>query len=370
MKMQIDPMTAGKTAFAVLLLFTSLAFAQSSCDVATKLDFGGTSGDPTAVNANWKTLSVLGLFISTLLISVVYMFGKMSDNAALLNRAKTDFVQVIATSILLVIFYSFLTAACNLDPHQFGLNANTMFDGARLYFEYAKAQAFYAYNEATNSIMLVSGLSSIFINSQVIAFGLFLSLSIADNPFVGFSIATGALQFVANLTMLTVAMASAHMDIFTIIERHLLNFLLPAGVTMRCFTPTREFGGVLIAIAVGLFIFYPLMFSLGYLVLGQPTANLSSSEAGWFSLTMGEAVLFGTFSILPYATLILIPVQIPFVGGIGSKAIADAIGAAGSTLLPVFILPAINWIVIAAFVRNLSRILGEEVDISSLGRLI
>ncbi len=357
-----------KTILFILLLI-SLSFAANSCDVAIKLDFAGTSGDPTAVNANWKTWSIIGLFISTGIISLVYMFGKISENAALLNRARTDFVQVIATSVLLLLFYSFLTAACNLDLRQFGVNANTMFDAAKLYFEFARDKALFSYNEAVNSIMLVSGLSSMFVNTQTLPAGFVISLSIADNPFVGFQVVLGALQFITNLTMLQVAIATGYLDIFTVIEQHLLNFLLPTGVILRCFTPTREFGGVLIAVAIGLFIFYPLMFALSYSLI-QDKGIPQLEESGWFATIIGVGASFAAFSILPFMVLILIPIELAFVGEIGANAISSAIGAAGSSLLPVFILPAINWIVIVAFVRNLSRILGEEVDISSLSRLI
>jgi len=352
-----------------LLSIISLSFA-NSCNVALQLDFGGAAGDPASVNENWKTWSVIGLFISSLIVALVYMFGKVSENVALLNRAKTDSVQIIATSVLLVLFYMFMTAACGIDPHQFGINANTMFDGAKLYFEYSRSVAFFAYNEAVNSIMLVSGMSSIFTRFSLWSYGAVIDLSGGDNPFVGFSTVVGILQYMTNMTMLTVAMTTAYIDIFAIIENQLLNFLLPAGIVMRCFTPTREFGGVLIALAIGLFIFYPLMFSFSYMVLGNPGPKAQPSEAGWFTTVNGMAVLFASAGFVPHMTLAIIPMQIPFVGGMGANAINDAIAAAGETLLPVFILPAINWIIIVAFVRNLSKILGEEIDISSLSRMI
>ena len=42
----------------------------------------------------------------------------------------------------------------------------------------------------------------------------------------------------------------------------------------------------------------------------------------------------------------------------------------GQVALAAFILPAINGVIFVAAVRDLSRLLGQEVDVSSLSRIV
>ena len=68
---------------------------------------------------------------------------------------------------------------------------------------------------------------------------------------------------------------------------------------------------------------------------------------------------------------------LPLLGAIWYMITTDTINIAlgtinglGTTLFVVLVLPSLAWIYITAFVRDISRMLGEEIDISSLSRLI
>jgi hypothetical protein len=52
------------------------------------------------------------------------------------------------------------------------------------------------------------------------------------------------------------------------------------------------------------------------------------------------------------------------------EAIGTAIGLTGDSILVVYVLPALVWVMLVGLIRNLSKTLGEELDISSLSRLI
>ncbi|VVB73404.1 Uncharacterised protein [uncultured archaeon] len=355
--------------FAMMLLAASV-YAQSACDVVNKLDFNQPSSPLDAGN-NWKTLCLAGLLISSFIISLMYMLGKTMDNQALLNRAKTDINQVLVTAGMLVVFAAVMNALCALDARAFGLNTPSLFSAARSYFAYSQSVAFSSYMDTTNAIMLLSGLSSLYVNSaDAVPLGLYIKLGIALRPFSGFAAAMGALNFVSNLTMLSVAITSGFIMILNVIETWFLNLMLPAGIVMRCFTPTRDFGGVLISIAIGLFVFYPLLFALSYMILGQPAAVGMPDSGGWFETILGQLALFTASSVIPYGLLATLIGQLLMMGDLAGNSVGQAFGNVGASLLPVFILPAINWIVLVGIVRGMSRAMGEEVDISSLARLI
>jgi len=342
----------------------------SACDIVNKLDFNQPSS-PTDAGNNWKTLCIAGLLISSLIISLMYMIGKVTGNPALINRAKTDINQVIVTAAMLVVFASLMGGLCALDATVFGLKTSSLFDATRSYFAYAQSVAFSSYIDTTNSIMLLSGLSTLYVSSaNAITLGLYVKLTIALRPFSGFAAAMGALNFVSNLMMISVAVTSGYITILNVIETWFLNLMLPAGVVMRCFTPTRDFGGVLISISIGIFVFYPLLFSLSYLMMGQPDPVGLPESGSWFYSIIGELALFTAASIFPYSLIAALAGQLMIMGDLAGNSVAHSFGNAGSALLPVFILPAINWIILVGIVKGMSRALGEEVDLSSLARLI
>jgi len=355
--------------FLSILFISSVSFAQSSCEVATNLNFS-SSGTPTSADSNWKTLCIVGLFIASLLTAMIFMLGRALDNQSLINRAKTDLYQIMVTAAILVVFASFISGLCAIDATQFGLTAPSLFDASRSYFLYAQSVAFNSYISTVNSIMLLSGLSSLYVKGEPIKIGAYIGIGMDMRPFAGFTSALGALNLLSNLTMLSVSITSGFITILNAIETWFLNLLLPAGVVLRCFTPTREFGGVLISIAIGLFIFYPLLFAFSYMLIGQLPPLPLPDTGGWLEFTLSELAIFSSTSILPFGLIVTTLGQMLFIGGMAGDSIAEAFTQVGGALLPVFILPAINWIILVSIVKGISRVMGEEVDISSLTRLI
>lgn len=369
--MEVDEMFKQSTKIMfVLLLFTYLVFSQTTCNVATQFNFNQPSS-PTDIGNNWKTLCVLGLLISSLIVAALLMLGRLMENEYLINRAKTDLNQILVTAVILIVFSAFVTVMCSIDGTQFGLQTPSLFDSAGLYFNYAQSLAFNSYINTISAIMTVSGLASLYTSSSnAIPLGVYVSLSLMVRPFSGFSAAAGVLQYLSSLTMLSVSITSGYMVILNVVQTWFLNLLLPAGIVMRCFTPTREFGGALIALAIGLFLFYPLLFSFSYILIGQPTAPGTPDSSGWYNVIITEAGVFTTASAIPYGLVGAVAGNLAFASGLAGGTISTAFASVGQSLIPVFILPAINWIILVAIVRGLSKAMGEEVDISSLTRLI
>lgn len=348
----------------LLLVLFGLLFADG-CDVVKK--FGADT---------WQTLSAIAIAISILIVSALFMFGKLLDNTALVLRAKTDAQQIIATAVILAVFSSFILTICSIDMTELGFKEKNMFRITESYFNYVKSITTNTYIRAADSIMLVGALSSFYGGGPVLSIPPIpkpgeaptdiISFSVA--PFSGLSILLSPLQFSMNFVMLQISIAKAQLYILKIIEFPFLTYLLPIGVVLRCFTPFREFGGALIAISIGLFLFYPFLFSVSHMIVGQPQPK---EEEGfeWKETALSEAFVLAIYQLFlsPLIAAIDIMVGIP---ATVTKEVVDFSFSLGESLLVVFILPALNWIVIVAAVRSLSKALGTEIDISTLARLI
>jgi len=375
------PLSSGAFILFVLLFLFNLSNLLSAelispenlptgCEVATKLDFGNQTG-PTSAEQNWKSLSFIGLLLSAALISIIYMIGKAMDAPGLMARAKTDLIQVAVTGIALVLLYGILSGLCAIDAKEFGFGFSSFFDGANKYFEYAGSMALKSYLECTNSIMTLTGLATLNVMSpDAIVLGNFVKIGVFLKPYAGYNIPIGALRWLANLVMLSISLMKGYSLVLNAIQVNFLNLLFPAGVVLRCFSPTRDFGGVLIAISIGLFVFYPLLFSFSYMIIGQPSTSVDMPEMNWHDKIMGQFMIFESATIAPYLLFIVMPSKIFSMGDISSNMLFDSFSSVGEVLLVVIILPAINWIILTAIVRELSRVLGQEVDISGLARMI
>jgi hypothetical protein len=244
-----------------------------------------------------------------------------------------------------------------------------LFDNSRAYFEYSTSKAIEAYVKTANSIMLIGGLSSIYTRASLWPSWLGMDVSINVMPFAGLNSALNSLQFMMNLVLTTVAISSAWLAVLTAIETAFLQLLLPAGILLRCFMPTRELGGVLIAISIGIFIFYPLLFSLSYMLIGAPSA-VGAPGTSYLGTVTAAYIPLVAAGVIPYAGSIAISAEYFTMINKSSDTIIESMKAIGETLLAIFILPALNWVILAEIVRSMSRSLGEEVDISSLARMV
>jgi hypothetical protein len=249
------------------------------------------------------------------------------------------------------------------------LRDSTIFSATESYFKYAGDIALRAYAKTTAAIMTVSAYGGFYVQSDAVPLGLFYKMAASFSPFAGLGVATGALQYLANLVLLSISITKAFSVVTEVIFHSFLNLLLPSGIVLRCFTETRELGGILISLSIGLFIFYPLMFSLSYLMINQ-AQGVDISSVNWYNPVIAYALIYSSASIFPMGQFSVSPDSIILVTNSTSDIIFSALEDVGATLLPVFILPALNWIIIAMLVRNISSALGAEVDISSLARMV
>lgn len=158
-------------------------------------------------------------------------------------------------------------------------------------------------------------------------------------------------------------------SLLTFIAASALTIVLPLGLVLRSFYPTRKVGGFLIALAISLYVIFPLTYlmnaaiSNSYLeaVNNTATSALSaSSESVQSSITSIAGQNLGNVSLLSALSGVG-----SWIAGLLNGIFVDV----GQFIVYAFIMPAFSLAITGISVKELARLLGSEVPISRLSIL-
>ncbi len=333
--------------------------------------------------AGWQGLVLIALIISYLLVSLYYMIGKIIGSSAVEAKAKNELYQTIMTTIIAAALVSLIPMLCAFDLQGAGISkSGNLFEIGSFYTEWVvhKNMAVLAQIIFWNHVM------SIFTS---VGFGMTVyGISISNSPMAGLGGLSNAVNIIMSSTMIAVLVSFAQFVLLKFVYAGMFNILLPVGIVCRAFPFTREFGGALIAIAIGFFVFYPMMLNVDYVIVGQPDrlsdAGVDLRSASWQSFAEDLAML-GTSMVAEVAAKALIGLgplgdaasfllwmvrAFRFVDRMAEIYVELVTGGVAMILISAFLLPAMNGIVLVSIVRDLSKILGTEVDISTLTRMV
>ncbi|VVB66381.1 Uncharacterised protein [Candidatus Gugararchaeum adminiculabundum] len=298
---------------------------------------------PGAGVTDWQGLAIVGMFITFCAISAIYMLGQMFRNPNITAWSRLEIYQAIISAMIIVLISVSITAACST-------NIGDMMSFSGLTFP-ASAKVLPSdtyFDAATKELVAMRNLNYVFydmvradVGEQekqatrseykcIILCGIFQG---------GYSIQPGAGLY-SRIGALTMAMSSLQLSLFTVLfqlwvlkylEIGALLILLPLGTFFRSMPFLRGFGSALIAITIGLFLLYPFLIVLNGLMIGN-----------FFGLSY-TALKSTSNTAYTYAAVFFIA--------------------------NVF-LPALNFLVIIIFTRQLSAMLGQEVDISRLAQMV
>jgi hypothetical protein len=387
-------------AIAFLLLVPSIALAQvpppampSVCDTSQisnywSLRFG-----------SWPDLCVLGMLISFFIISTVYMFSQALGNPQLTAWCKKEIYEVIITAIIFAGVFGFVNFTCseikpsmfvNLDDNGDGIpdHPDDMFLYGIEYLKWLRDASYTVYVLMAFANSLISQLATTMVFSSPGGFGVNL------RPLSGLSTISGILTFSMSTLLIGGVLTSiAQLRMLRVIQIMMFNIFLPLGLLCRCFEPTRRFGGSLIAIAIGLFIFYPFLLVLNAGLVQGTILTFSpntSPENNFMNTSLSDASNYIGPDITNYQTYSSIdasgkrnenilndPNNFNPAGGPGYTEMTK-FNTMFNVIYSVFLrlliaslfLPLFNFILLITFVRNLSRALGEDVDITNVTRMI
>ena len=198
---------------------------------------------------------------------------------------------------------------------------------------------------------IIAGLN---INAQVID----ISFSSALNPIVN-----QIQYFIKILTTISIS-AMVQSSLLAVVATSAIAIILPTGLVLRTFYPTRKIGGFLVAVAIGTYVIFPMSYVLNANVLD--TYSINSSNSSITQLSGSASQIESQVVTLPSNPKIsLITPIINAISGIGpafSSLASSIISDISYFILAAFILPAFSLVLTIISIKELSSILGSEVS--------
>ena len=392
----------GKTHWRItLFLFASLIAASQLSFADTPFNCSTDKFNDTMMLCGVAALSMVAI------ISLVYIGGETAQSPRMLTWAKTEAVQVFASLAIVAVVLFAISTMCNFRVGElqavFGLSsmpkiyqsagggADSLYNGSMRYVENLAALSL------SSMASLRYDLGAYEIRTSYNTFDcsgdcLFSLSSVSTAPFSGNSM---NLAITNNLMgIATVSYLSAIFQYFTLIYIYsgLFAVFLPLAIVIRSIPFMRHFGGSLIAIFIALYIMYPLMLVADAYVAPGLTMNAMSGNGGQVVMCDRDDRHCKGSDIFTTAGAVQPSIKcsagddpcyghyewgVEGVGrsedamnGLSPNDPARAIRLNVLIFLAAVFLPAMNFIVIAAFGRELSRFLGEEADMSRLGQMI
>ncbi len=357
-----------------LLLFTGSAHAADACGVVFSSDM--------------LSIFALGILISVLLISLWYMAGMFLGSPDIEATMKLELQQVGLTLVIALIIGGSLQVLCNVNITPEGLDVgtkenlistvdknllgatkttlNAYLDMSQGIFDYAKVGSIYG------------GISSVGVSIMFAPFSIYSSVAQAISP-------------VTQMTLIAYFSLVFQYSLFKMTQSAVFLYLLPIGLTLRAFPISRKFGGVLVAVCLGMSFIYPLVVSVGFAMLDKAPADMYRNIQG----ISPDSYIYPTSIALIAISVATFIVSLPVSGGFIAAAALGALnlGYVGSALgielqlftgvlsdlrsvyasfatimILAFFLPILEVMIVSAIVRSLSAAIGAETDISGIMR--
>ena len=334
-------------------------------------------------------LSFFALLAASLFVALAYMLGKAIESPRISTWCKTEVWQVFASAIIVVGIYAALTLFCVATPAQigpialgleegdyenvmqrsFGDGQDGMYDATQIYLENLASYA----KGVVTAVRYNMGAYELRSGVQQYQCEVFCLLAGAGTSFAPKGGEASHISLLGNLLSIsTIALLSILFQLFLLlyIKGGMFLVFLPLAIVVRSLPFMRGFGGAMIALVLALYMMYPVMLYVDGLVFPNAAAQIMPALP---NRIVGEQ----------YISPLLGSVQF---GRSGENAlernayaewenreldvVPDIIRLVAILFIAGVFAPALNFIVIAAVAREISRVLGEEVDISRLGQML
>lgn len=380
----------------LLFLFASLALLSHMAYAVNPFTCDASKFNDTMMLCGIATLSIVAL------ISLTYIGGEAMQSPRMLTWAKTEAVQAFASLVIVGILLFVMFTMCNFQVGE--LKAVFGLQNMPKIYEAAGGGTDTLYNGAMRYVENLAALSLSNVNSLRYDLGAY-EIRTSYNTFECqgsclFSLASTSVSYFGGESMnlaitnnllgiATVSYLSTIFQYFTLVYIYsgLFAVFLPLAIVIRSVPFMRHFGGALIAIFVSLYIMYPLMLVAdAYVAPGFTATTGSVVMCSRDAQNCGGSDVFSTGAqngITCSSTQAVDPClgrlewQMEGIGrsksameGLHPNTLPRAIQLNVLIFVTAVFLPAVNFIVIAAFGRELSRFLGEEADMSRLGQMI
>ncbi len=383
--------------FLALLFLSSLSFA--ALPAITKVC------EPLSFQQSLTYMGI-GMAAISAVIAIAFMLGTALSNPRLLDWAKTEAAQILLSILFFAIILWLVNLECSVRIDEFskwsGLSLTipvaggeyTMFNTAQAYFDWGTGQTHLAIT------MIRYEMGTLNIRAS---FNNFLPQNAgiggngySNSPYSGDWTVIGTMNMLLNLnsTFLLSILLQYFALVFFSASNGFFIFLVPVGFLLRSIPFGRPVGSTLVAIGVGLYIFYPIVFAM----LGLVVPNLYAAGGGDVSGTLAARADSTTTNpsiqsgeplrqmagIYARESALASNSYTAYTGGEDSLPHALLHPANSDKLvdLPQYfrltaldflravLFPSVGMLLVVMFIRDLAAILGEEVDASKLIQMV
>jgi len=325
-------------------------------------------GKTIAGDASWMAIAILAIMIQLFIVALAFMLSKFFELPDLRRWVKSELAQVLASVILVFFLFTIIGA----ESYGVGFLQNqTELIGGSIILPGASAVGARVNPFDVSYVYLRSMLKCTrekfkqqfhpwierLLSSNLVLIVVPLKVPI---PFRYFSYPLWAQMVVAHykansLTWLAMALYFQY-NFLQWIETSMFTVYLPIGILLRIFPYTRGAGALMIALAIGLYLIYPLMFIVLLASSGSPPSGCEVPP-----VTVSVKLCANDPSAV---TTLIRAAQAEYGSGTSSSLGGDT----ASMIVYGFFYPIMALVVTFAFVRSLASILGA--DISEVGRSI
>jgi hypothetical protein len=327
--------------------------------------------------AAWFTVAMMAAIAVIAVSGIAYALAGITGSSAMKGWSRSQIYEALLSLALFVIFISFFYIfstnptqafnSVNLMPTNCSTASNPSHQPVNNLYALAACdmstfndKAVSAYSNIFWASIVTGLLPSVAISSTIKS-PISTSSYIRASPSIGIS---SALQLFPALVERTVenfviailmGLIINQLQIILLSSSLLLfSVFITIGLICRIFGFLRSFGGIMIALALAFGFVYPLLVAITY---GYIDVQLQSATLNAVQMTVGllsiaykmllATVTGGTFSPSPLPS-------------------SQAMALGGDLILGFSVVPLINFLILDAFVTDLSRVIGERVDFLTL----
>lgn len=328
------------------------------------------------------------LIVSSIVLTFMYLWAVLWRNQQMVGTVKLEITELFVSAILVSFVVGLVGALSTLAADVFlpqsiipaGAQGKNIYAISEMYFLEVKT-TFVGWMETTYLFAIFSDSFA-----RVTPYTKPLGVGFISSPLAG--LGDPIKQLLSNsLLALMIAYLINYAQYLTYLFslQAFLKYYLPFGLFLRCFTPTRKIGGSIIAVSAALVFVFPVLTVISYAIFFSsdgPIAGFNSFfSPSLLSTTLNDASKTIKETLLKPEnlsiwSLVLLPlyVIVAFIkslfGGLFFVVFAAAGGIIARAFLIGYIMPTFNILMLIQATRGLSKSFGEEIDISSLTRLI
>ncbi|MBI5046525.1 hypothetical protein HZC07_02215 [Candidatus Micrarchaeota archaeon] len=340
----------------------------------------------------WAGLSALALVVSSTILAFLYIWGNLFKNPQLTGYVKQELYEIIVSGILVITIFGFVAAFSNLNLVGFLPSSLIPAQITSVNVYSVTGQFFSEVGCDMGGWLELNYAMGMYVDqwASITPYSRPLGVGLVSSPLAG--LASPIKQLLYNMSVaVSIAYIINYAQLFVYIFslEAFFKYYLPAGIFLRCFTPTRRLGGTLLGIGMSFLIVFPAIYILSFSILyndfnnqGSPMLNMRGMVSAFVSdaTSGGFSSKFSSFFSGKFTGGFIDLVTGSF-GSIGTI-IQNCVGTFFLSLLLIpmsmismgfvigFIIPVFNILLFTQTARSLSKSFGDDVDITALTRLI